>query len=151
MAFQVDWRISILLTVSWDAIKSNSLIVIALKSYNIKKYKKFKNPCLWHLHVAGTKPSDSTESIDSDIKIQQLITMLISILEICYSISNSNKAKRQQYFTSRCGVSALSLDNSLNIKLWYTKWQELELWGTVLHCNKECSLKLPFIYHWVCG
>lgn len=87
------------------------------------------------------KSSASTESTDSDIKIQQRVTILIGILEICYNISNSNKAKRQQYFTSRCcGVSNLSLDNSLNMKLWYTKCQHLELWGGMLHCSNECSL-----------
>lgn len=38
-----------------------------------------------------------------------------------------------------CGLN-LSLDNSLNIKLWYTKCQGMELKGSMLHCSIECSL-----------
>lgn len=35
-----------------------------------------------------------TSSTNSDIKIQQSVTMLINILETYYNVNNSNKVKR---------------------------------------------------------
>lgn len=35
-----------------------------------------------------------TSSTNSDIKIQQSVTMLINILEAYYNVNNSNKVKR---------------------------------------------------------